>query len=235
MPESSYGTDEEFSYGKLLREISPEIKVLSEETVESIRKKLESMPGLYDCLARFMLAAYPYSGLRRSELRRARISDLDVNHWTILVAHPKGEINWASAQSTVILQPARTDVQEFLRRREEYLSSYGIEECEALVPHISESGKVGHWTDGMWGKIKADAEKCSGTRFRIQELRATFGQICKDRGASIESVSRALRHRTTKTTELYYTRIKAEDAFRELERAYESTHRKNGDVPNPPD
>jgi integrase len=173
--------------------------------------------------------------LRRSELRRARISDLDIEHWTILVAHPKGENSWASAQSSVILQPARPDVLEFMHRRSEYLAANGIAECEALVPHVSKSGKAGYWTDGMWGKVKADAEEWSGIHFRIQELRATFGQMCKDRGASIESVSRALRHRTTKTTELYYTRIKAEDAFRELERAYESTHRKNGDVLDPPD
>ena len=74
-----------------------------------------------------------------------------------------------------------------------------------------------YWSDAMWGKMKADAEEWAGTRFRIQDLRATFAQMCKDRGASIESVSRALRHRSSRTTELYCARIRPEKAFLELE------------------
>jgi len=53
--------------------------------------------------------------------------------------------------------------------------------------------------------------------FHLKTFRATFGQAAKDRGASIEAVSRALRHRSTRTTEQYYARIRTETAFQELE------------------
>jgi integrase len=75
------------------------------------------------------------------------------------------------------------------------------------------------------GTVRANAERWTGIRFRIQTLRATFGQMCKDRGASIEAVSRALRHSTTVTTERYYARIRPEDAFREIEDAFNRPRR----------
>ena len=102
----------------------------------------------------------------------------------------------------------------------EYLEEHGFVECEPLFPFISIGGKLDYWSEGMWGKVKAMAQKHSGISFNIRQLRATFGQICKDRGVPIESVSRALRHRTTKTTELYYTRIRTDHAFRDLENAF---------------
>ena len=42
---------------------------------------------------------------------------------------------------------------------------------------------------------------------------------CKDRGASIEAVSRALRRKHNKTIETFYGRIRADHAFAEIERA----------------
>jgi integrase len=76
----------------------------------------------------------------------------------------------------------------------------------------------------MWGKVKAEAERWCGVKFRIQMLRATFGQMCIDWGGRPDAVSRALRHKTTRTTELYYARIRADHAFRLLDQAYESAH-----------
>jgi integrase len=174
-----------------------------------------------------MVAMYAYSGLRRSELRRARLVDLRIDDWTIVVAHPKGESNWAIAAPARILPPARETVIEFLEERNRYLADAGIESCEALVPKITD-GVPGYWTDAMWGKIKAEAQRCSGIKFRIQTLRATFGQMCIDWGGRPDAVSRALRHKTTRTTELYYARIRPDHAFRLLDEAYDSAHRSKG-------
>ena len=209
-------------YIRLPQKVPAEIRVLSEDSVENIRDALETMPGWGGCVARFMVAMYAYSGLRRSELRLARIQDLDISNWSIVVVHPKGEKRWASAGMAPVLQPARNEVIRFLSERREYLDQYGVTECEPLVPRAWSGGRVDYWTDGMWGKVKADAQEWAGIPFRIQALRATFAQMCKDRGAKIEAVSRALRHRTSRTTELYYARIRAEDAFRELEDVFAS-------------
>jgi integrase len=53
--------------------------------------------------------------------------------------------------------------------------------------------------------------------------------MCIDWGSRPDAVSRALRHKTTRTTELYYARIRADHAFRILDEAYDSAHR--GKVP----
>jgi integrase len=44
--------------------------------------------------------------------------------------------------------------------------------------------------------------------------------MAKDHNVSIEAVSRALGHRTTRTTEIYYGRIRTESALAEFEQAF---------------
>jgi integrase len=210
-------------YVRFPQKVTTEVRVLSESRVEELRSRLKTMPGYKGEVARFMVSMYAYSGLRRSELRRARLEDLRLDSWTIVVAHPKGELSWAVAAPAQILPPARKSVVDFLKARELRLSAEGIASCEALVPKVT-NGSAGYWTDGMWGKLKAEAERWSGLRFRIQTLRATFGQMCIDWGCRPDAVSRALRHKTTRTTELYYARIRADHAFRLLEQAFDSAH-----------
>ena len=217
-------------YVRFPQRVSSEVRLLPESRVEEIRSKLTTMPEYEGAVARFMVAMYAYSGLRRSELRRARIDDLNIDTWTIVVAHPKGESSWAVAAPARILQPARETVLDFLAERERYLADASIGSCEALVPKVT-GGVADYWTDGMWGKIKAKAERWSGIKFRIQTLRATFGQMCIDWGCRPDAVSRALRHKTTRTTEIYYARIRPDHAFRLLEQAYDSAHPKKGPVP----
>ena len=215
-------------YIRFPQKISTEIRTLSEDKIEQIRVGLTDMPGWDGEIARFIVPMYAYSGLRRKELRRARLEDLDIDRWKILVVHPKGEGRYASDGTAPILQPARQAVLDFLKARQEYLRENGVVECEPLVPRIYMSGKVDYWTDAMWGGLKDKAQRHAGIPFRLQYLRASFGQICKDRGASIEAVSRALRHKTTKTTELYYARIRPENAFRELEELFVEKHEPEG-------
>lgn len=211
-------------YVRFPQKVTTEIRILPESRVEELLSRLKTMPGYKGEVARFMVSMYAYSGLRRSELRRARLEDLRLDSWTIIVAHPKGESSWAVAAPAQILPPARKAVVDFLKTRELRLSAEGIASCEALVPKVTD-GNAGYWTDGMWGKLKAEAERWSGIKFRIQTLRATFGQMCIDWGCRPDAVSRALRHKTTRTTELYYARIRPDHAFRLLEQAYDLSHR----------
>ena len=220
-------------YVRFPQKVSAEVIVLPESRVEEIRSNLRTMPGYEGAVARFMVAMYAYSGLRRSELRRARLEDLSIDTWTIIVAHPKGESSWAVASPAQILPPARATVIKFLKDRERYLADFGTKCCEALVPKVTD-GTADYWTDGMWGKIKARAERWSGIKFRMQTLRATFGQMCIDWGGRPDAVSRALRHKTTRTTEIYYARIRPDHAFRLLEQAYDSAHPEKGPVPKTP-
>ena len=212
-------------YIRFPQKVPSQVGVLSSEEIEELREKLKDMPGWSGSVARFAVAIYSYTGLRRSELRRARLVDLDTESWTIVVAHPKGENSWAAPGVAVILPPARAGVSAYLEERKQYLRAHGAHGHEALVPYIRKNGTVEYFTDAMWGKMKDDAQKHACIPFKMQQLRASFAQMCKDRGASIEAVSRALRHRTTKTTEIYYARIRPEDAFRELEGVFDRPRR----------
>ena len=59
----------------------------------------------------------------------------------------------------------------------------------------------------------------SGVEFHLRTFRSTFAQVAKDHNVSIEAVSRALGHRTTRTTEIYNGRIRTESALAEFEQA----------------
>ncbi len=84
-----------------------------------------------------------------------------------------------------------------------------------LIPAEWADGRL-PWSEASFRKIVADLVEASGVRFSLKDFRSTFAQVAKDHGASIESVSRAMRHRSTKTTEAYYARISPKAAFQEL-------------------
>lgn len=196
------------------------IEVLNAADLAKLRLAADGMDGWSGSVARLVVALLPYSGLRRKELRLARRQDFDTRRWRILVAHPKGEGSWAAPDYATILPPARQTVEDFLAEREAFLRSAGLEDHEALIPFRWRDGTMGYWPDAMFGKLKADLEAGSRVRFSLKTFRATFAQMAKDRGVQIEAVSRALRHQNTKTTEQYYARIRADDAFSELEHAF---------------
>ena len=58
--------------------------------------------------------------------------------------------------------------------------------------------------------------EASGVPFSLKDFRSTFAQVAKDHEASIESMGRAMRHRSPKTMEAYYARISPKAACQEL-------------------
>jgi integrase len=70
--------------------------------------------------------------------------------------------------------------------------------------------------------LKETIEQLSGVDFAIKDLRSTFAQMTKDRGVSIEAVSKALGHASTATTEEYYARMADRDALIEISKAWDA-------------
>ncbi len=128
----------------------------------------------------------------------------------MLVAHPKGEGSWAVEDYAPIPAAARPVLEDFLAERAGYL---GGVECDHLMPYHRVSGDVGPWSDAMLRKLKGEIVRRSGVVFHLKTFRATF--------AHIEKVSRALRHTSTETTEAFYARIRASDAFRDIDKAFD--------------
>jgi integrase/recombinase XerD len=200
------------------RAIEKPIEVLDSEDLRRLREGADRIDGWNGSVARFLAVFLSATGLRPKEIRLARLRDLELAKGRILVSHPKGEGSWAAADYAPILSFAREAVLDFLVEREAYLRG---EPCEALIPYRRVSGEIGPWSEAMLRKLKARMERESGVRFHLRTLRPTFAQTAKDARVSIEAVSRALRHGSTRTTEAYYARIRGEDAFREIERAFE--------------
>jgi integrase len=197
------------------------IQVLSAEELARLRSAASAIEGWRGSVARFLIGALPYTGLRPKEIRLARLEDLDLDRGRILVSHPKGEGSWGKEDFAPLPPLALPAVEDFLAERVAYLAG---EDCEWLIPLRKDNLglPIGPWSDGPLRKLKADIQERSGVRFRgLKTFRATFAQNAVDHGAPIEAVSRAMRHRTTRTTEQFYARIRAENAFAEINQAFE--------------
>jgi len=202
---------------RLPRAVATPIRVLDDEDLERLRRGAEGIEGWPGTVARFLVAFLPATGLRPKEIRLARLRDLELDKGRILVSHPKGEGSWAAPDYAPVLSSAREAVMDYLAERAAYL---GGQDCEWLIPYRRVSGEIGPWSAAMLRKLKADLQERSEVSFRgLKTFRATFAQRAIDAGARIEAVSRAMRHGSTKTTERYYARIRADDAFAEIERA----------------
>ena len=73
------------------KEVPPEVRCLSKETVHYIHEMTHTMDDWKGVVARFITLAYPYTGLRPSELRTMKYKDVDMDSWTLRVSHPKGD------------------------------------------------------------------------------------------------------------------------------------------------
>jgi len=205
-------------HARFPRSIEKDVEVLTADELQRLRQAADTIDGWSGEVARFLVGFCPATGLRPKEIRLTNLPDVDTARGRILVRHPKGENSWASTNKEALILPSgREALEEFLAARTEYLAR---ESCEALIPYRRMSGLVGPWSAAMLRKVKAELERISGVRFHLKTFRATFGQNAIDAGARIEAVSRAMRHKSTKTTEAFYARIRADRAFREIEEAF---------------
>ncbi|UCE91619.1 MAG: site-specific integrase, partial [Methanobacteriota archaeon] len=178
---------------------------------------------LWDIVAKAAIMLYSHSGLRPTELRLAKLDDLDLANMTIRVSSPKGKGRWADGNEIAPLMPGcELAIAEYLRERNELLSRCGCPNHESLFPFVALNGRVGYWSQAMWGKLKQQVEMSSGVGFRWKDFRPTLAQHLLDSGVTIEVASKVLRHTSTRTTELYYARIRPESAFSKARQAWQS-------------
>ena len=175
--------------------------------------------------AKAAISLYAHTGMRSSEVRLSKLSDLDLNRSVVVVSSPKGHGKWASGTETAPLMPGAEGIlKEYLEARAVMLSEKGFnpQSVEALFPHIDKQGRVGFWQAQKWIKLKSYVEQASGVKFKWKDMRATFAMKCLELEVPIEVVSKALRHTNTATTENYYARIRSESAFSRMRQAWEA-------------
>jgi integrase/recombinase XerD len=192
---------------------------LTEDQLAKVLRASEDLKGWRGECIRFMMATYAHTGMRLNELRMAEISDLDLNNWTIRVSHPKGERTYGVQRVIPIPEPLKPTVVRFLRERERALTELRLLGASFLVfVEGNPEQPVAKSTIETWGKV---LRLRSGVAFTPHTLRRTYGQNLLNRGASIETVSIALGHSSTVTTEKHYCRKDSDLARLEIVQAYQ--------------
>jgi integrase len=177
----------------------------------------------WDAVAKAAIALYSHTGLRPSELRLAKLKDLDLGGGEIRISSPKGKGRWTDGtEASPVMPGCEHRLSVYLERRNEALLGAGVAYHDALFPFLSANGEVGYWSSAMWAKLKAHVELASGVAFRWKDFRPTLAQECKDAGAPIEAISKVLRHSSSNTTERYYARIRPESAFSQVRVAWQA-------------
>jgi len=196
------------------------IKTLNEEEFDTLLSYAEkNRDNWTENMAYFIVGMCGYLGLRPKEIREANVEDINKHKWIFTVQHPKGEDSYGEKREIPIVAPLRPIIQEFLGVREQYLKENGILSAKPLIPSINNNnGKISvtEYSSNRFRVIARKLAQDSGIHFQVKMLRSTCGQILKDRGTSIESVSKFLGHSSTKTTEKFYCRLRDEAMFQEI-------------------
>ncbi len=198
----------------------PEIRALTKENVDFLHQMTLTMDGWHGVVARFITMAYPYTGLRPSELRTMKYTDVDKEDGNLTVTHPKGEGRYGKHRCIGILPQLRPAFQEFLEERKLFLEELGAtEDFEAFIPYKGRWG-LDYWGSSQLNALKMKIEARAGLKFKLKDYRATFCQLAIDLGADLQAVSKIMGHKSSVTTETYYGRIRDDAAIREIERAF---------------
>lgn len=174
--------------------------------------RLETLDGWDATVVGFAVQIYFGTGLRPKELRLARMADLDTATWWMKVSAPKGLRRWTSGRDRVlIMDHLRPVVQDFLYKREKHLQELGLEPrtVEPLIPNV-----LGHYYKGpAWNMLRYRTLQKVGLQGDYRILRPSFAKERREDGNDVETVSRMLRHTSVVTTQKFYDRMEATDAW----------------------
>jgi len=96
-----------------------------------------------------------------------------------------------------------------------------MNDAEPLIPCVR-GGPVRYYTVSAFTHIKAAIAEASRVQFKLKDYRATFAQRCIDLDPNLlTSVSRALGHKSSVTTETFYARIGEAPAIKQIQDAWE--------------
>lgn len=141
-------------------------------------------------------------GIRRQELVRLKLADLDLETGAVVVRQGKG-----NKTRTVYLSAIA------LRLVEAWLEIRGTE-AGALICPVNKSGRVTirHFADhgdGIYKLVKARAEKAGIAHFSPHDFRRTFGSDLLEAGEDVFTVQDLMGHASPVTTKRYDKRGEA--------------------------
>jgi integrase len=194
------------------------IRWLNEVDLEKIQDATKDLKGWTGDVLRFLVAFYPATGLRPSELRLAWAEDIDTENWTFFVRFPKGLGTYGEQRRVSILPQAREATLKYLLTRERRIKSLGLGGVKPLIMNYNGEPYAANRFQ-VW---KQEIERKAGVKFRLKDFRSTFAtQTAMIDPNLIPDVSAALGHTNLETTQRYYAQMDRSNAVRRLENAWE--------------
>ena len=177
--------------------------------------KLEGRRGWQATLVRFAVAHYWFNANRSKELRLANLADIDVEARVFRVRHSKGEGKFKGriGEEVDLFEEYLPCLNDFLAEREEMLRAHGLDPSTVKAACPTTSG--GYYSPFAWNSMRYRVFSAAGIVGDYRILRPSFAKEMKSMGVGIESVSRMLRHTSVTTTEKFYARMEAADAWSE--------------------
>ncbi len=176
---------------------------LSEDQIKLLIKHTEKLRD------KIIIKLFAYCGLRRFELAKIKIEDIDLTTNKIQIHGKKNIYRLATIFSDQLVEDLKLYIQYVLNN-----PSKGY-----LFPAVSTLNENGHITPTQINRIVAKAGQRAQLQNPIPELkninphilRHSCARILKDKGLSLEVVQRVLGHLSFKTTmDLYGTKSIAE-------------------------
>ena len=196
------------------------LEPLSEETYNRILTEYNSERINHDSLEQIrpyvMVLTYVSTGARNKELRLARFDDLDVNDWIIHYEHVKGEDTWGEPRDVAIPDFLQPILENYIRVRYSWCINHRIDPAGVEPLFFSLNKNHDYLSANSVRKIKSRVESSTGTNFQLRDCRRAFGQHYKDNDLPMEDISRAMGHKSTRTTEAYYCRKRQSEVIKNM-------------------
>ena len=184
-------------------------------TYEEIKKILVEMPkGIHvktSCRNRAIVLLLCMAGLRNSELRHLRLSDLDFENGTISVRHGKGD----KSRTVAFPSTCRTAVKEYLASgvRPESAGPDGL--LFGTMADETGHGRTAEWHEitgqGLLGMVNRYTEKCCGHSVCVHALRHAAASLWDHLNITPSEMQQALGHASITTTMGIYRHVLKSD------------------------
>jgi hypothetical protein len=133
-----------------------------------------------------MVALYPATGARPSELREAQLEDLyrkdkdGDESWFLYIRHTKGEGKWGKPRRQYVLPFAYPAIHRFVKAREEYLAEMGRAESLNLFPCLYFRDDDHTYSEKEFRMLKNKVQDKCGIDFKIKDYRPSWSQLLSD-------------------------------------------------------
>ncbi len=193
-----------------------------EECRAIIDKAATIKDGDWFNMVRYAVVVFAFcSGLRSKELRLCDVNCIRMKEgtWTVEVRHPKGEGKYGEVREA----PIHPDAYPFLTR---YFAARAQHVRETLsTTHALFLGSV--CTDGYLATntVRAYADYVSkdlDIDVDLRKCRRTYGQRLIDLKVPVSVVSVVMGHKSTRTTEQHYARVRAQTAIDDVSKTFEN-------------